>query len=455
LLSKASNDDYDTQWVNAPNAANGIPAGGLEGQILSKLTDDDYDAEWIDNYAPDTRIVVKNDSGVTLNAGVAVMAVGATGDQIRVAKAVADGSVEPRYMLGVMYETVTNGNSGYMTLTGGIPHLDTGSYTLGDTLYIDPAVPGGFTTTEPSSPELVMPIAIVTRVNSSSGRIFVRMWSQQSGLHELHDVLTDVTPADNEVLAYDSASSLWKNQTASEAGLVPAGFGVPTGAMMMWYTDTAPTGWQICDGSAAATSALIAVIGANVPDLRSRVPVGKKAATSLGTATISIATPAVVTDTGHSLSNGQLVYFTTTGALPTGVVANTRYYVRNTTENTFNLSSTPTGAVINTSGSQSGTHTLFSADFADLGFGSGSVSEVLTINQMPAHNHTPQGTSRFNAGNTSVTRTRFASGTSGGFAFQSGTQSDLLQVASTTTVGGGLEHNNLQPYIVLNYIIKT
>jgi hypothetical protein len=34
----------------------------------------------------------------------------------------------------------------------------------------------------------------------------------------MHDVLLD-SPADNEVLAYDSASSLWKNQTAAEAGL--------------------------------------------------------------------------------------------------------------------------------------------------------------------------------------------------------------------------------------------
>jgi hypothetical protein len=37
-------------------------------------------------------------------------------------------------------------------------------------------------------------------------------------LEWLHDVLLDL-PADNEVLAYDSATSLWKNQTAAEAGL--------------------------------------------------------------------------------------------------------------------------------------------------------------------------------------------------------------------------------------------
>ena len=35
-------------------------------------------------------------------------------------------------------------------------------------------------------------------------------------------MLTDTSPADNEVLAYDSTSSLWKNQTAAEAGLAAA-----------------------------------------------------------------------------------------------------------------------------------------------------------------------------------------------------------------------------------------
>jgi hypothetical protein len=83
---------------------------------------------------------------------------------------------------------------------------------------------------------------------------------------------------------------------------------------------------------------------------------------NLGTATITIATPAVVTRNAHGLINGDKVYFTTTGALPTGLLAGTvttnNYFVRNVTENTFNLSSTLTGALINTSGTQSGVHTL-------------------------------------------------------------------------------------------------
>jgi hypothetical protein len=100
---------------------------------------------------------------------------------------------------------------------------------------------------------------------------------------------------------------------------------------------------------------------ANQPTVNVTTPAGT---TSLGTATMTIASPAVVTKNTHGLTLGTPVYFTTTGALPTGLTASTIYYVTNPLTNTFNLSTTYANAVagtkINTSGSQSGTHTLFS-----------------------------------------------------------------------------------------------
>lgn len=81
-----------------------------------------------------------------------------------------------------------------------------------------------------------------------------------------------------------------------------------------------------------------------------------------GTATISIASPAVVTKTAHGLATGDQVYLQTTGALPTGLSANTTYYVIYVDANTFRLATSlanaQAGTAINTSGSQSGTHTL-------------------------------------------------------------------------------------------------
>lgn len=76
------------------------------------------------------------------------------------------------------------------------------------------------------------------------------------------------------------------------------------------------------------------------------------------TATMTIASPCVVTEAAHGLSEGTPIFFTTTGALPTGVTTSAAYFVKSPATNTFNLAATPGGTAINTSGSQSGTHTL-------------------------------------------------------------------------------------------------
>jgi len=74
------------------------------------------------------------------------------------------------------------------------------------------------------------------------------------------------------------------------------------------------------------------------------------------TFTVTIATPGVVTST-VSLPINTAVTLTTTGALPTGLLVGTIYYVL-TTGTTFSLALTVGGAAINTSGSQSGVHSI-------------------------------------------------------------------------------------------------
>jgi hypothetical protein len=192
-----------------------VIAGGLEGQILSKATDADYDTEWIDNYTGELRLIVKNDSGVTIQKGKAVMAVGAVGDRIRVAKAVADGSVSARYILGVASENILNGEEGYINLLGEIKQLNTIAYPIGTVLFIDPNTPGDLTSTEPVSPDLDFSIAIVTRSHATTGRIFVRVWNQGVNLKEVYDVLI-TTPTNGQALIYEDG--LWVNQTLSGEG---------------------------------------------------------------------------------------------------------------------------------------------------------------------------------------------------------------------------------------------
>ena len=79
---------------------------------------------------------------------------------------------------------------------------------------------------------------------------------------------------------------------------------------------------------------------------------------SPSTFTVTIASPAVVTSSISLLDNSAVI-LTNTGfpsALPTGLSVGTTYYVKGTGGTTFNLSLTPGGAAITTTGTQSGTH---------------------------------------------------------------------------------------------------
>ena len=79
-----------------------------------------------------------------------------------------------------------------------------------------------------------------------------------------------------------------------------------------------------------------------------------------GTATITIASPAVVTSTVF-YTEGAAIKFSTTGALPTGITAGTTYYVFGVSGLVFNLIDV-NGNVVNTSGTQSGVQSITPVD---------------------------------------------------------------------------------------------
>jgi hypothetical protein len=89
----------------------------------------------------------------------------------------------------------------------------------------------------------------------------------------------------------------------------------------------------------------------------------------VGTFTVTIATPGVFTKTGHGYAVNDPIVLSTTDTLPTGLTAGTVYYVLTVpTADTFTVSETVGGAAVNTSVSQSGTHSvtgLYSAVSSD------------------------------------------------------------------------------------------
>jgi len=138
------------------------------------------------------------------------------------------------------------------------------------------------------------------------------------------------------------------------------GASVPTGSISQFAGTVAPTGWLLCDGSAYSQTAYAALFAAIVA--------------TLGPVTVTVASPAVFTLTNHGLAAGDVVYLETSGALPTGLSPDVPYYViaSGLTTNTFELSASRGGAAINTSGSQSGTHSLYHAPYANSNMSAGS-----------------------------------------------------------------------------------
>jgi hypothetical protein len=121
-------------------------------------------------------------------------------------------------------------------------------------------------------------------------------------------------------------------------------------------TGSRTLGYAWCYKFAGGTAPTLSTAGCTEDDLYFDVNVYKTA-----TVTMTIASPGVVSWTGHGLVTGNRLQLTTTGALPTGLTASTTYWVVYVDANSFSLATSlanaAAGTKINTSGSQSGTHT--------------------------------------------------------------------------------------------------
>lgn len=184
-----------------------------------------------------------------------------------------------------------------------------------------------------------------------------------------------------------------------------------SGLVSMWASDTIPDGWLLCDGSS--------LLRATYPDLFA-----------------AIGTQFGAVDGSH-----------------------------------FNVPNLKGKVVVGKDGAQT--------EFDVLGETGGEKAHTLTTSEMPSHyhsidppgtytggisaNHTHSGTlTSKNADGASGTRVREGdnSGASGGISYTTGYVSSdhahWLDIGAfnSASEGGGGSHNNLQPYIVLNFIIK-
>ena len=203
--------------------------------------------------------------------------------------------------------------------------------------------------------------------------------------------------------------------------IITASAAVPTGAIMMWYTNTAPTGWIFCRGqSTTEYTALAAVVGVNVPNLQGRVPVGKDTAGTFAT----------VGATGGS---------ETVTLIEANLPAHSHTINHDHASTTTGSDTHSHSGTTSTTGAHTHTH-------SDTGFG--------------ATNSSAAGSTSLGADNVTNTRSTSSNGNHNhSFSTSNNTHDHSVNIPSYTgssgLTGSGTAINNLQPYIVLNYIIKT
>jgi microcystin-dependent protein len=214
--------------------------------------------------------------------------------------------------------------------------------------------------------------------------------------------------------------------------------GVPAGSITAFAGSSAPSGYLLCDGSQLSRetySSLFSVIGTtygtgngtttfNIPNLKGRMPVGLDSSqtefNSLGL---------IGGAKQHTLTSNEMPSHTHTqdvhGHTATTAAAGTHSHSAGT----------------DSQGSHSHTTALYNNTDA---YASGTARNALHNSLGNLNNYSSNS-----AGSHSHTV----------FIFDSGSHSHTVTVNNTTAVnqntGGGQPHNNLQPFITLNYIIKT
>jgi len=168
--------------------------------------------------ARNLEVEVRNQSGSTIAAGSIVYISGATGNKPLITLAQANNDANSAQTIGFVKTSIANNGTGFVIVRGELENIDTSALTEGVQLYLSPTTAGTWTTTKPSAPQHLVYVGIVIRSHPTLGTILVAV---QNGyeLGEIHDVALG-TLANNDLLAYESSTDLWKNKTFSALGLL-------------------------------------------------------------------------------------------------------------------------------------------------------------------------------------------------------------------------------------------
>jgi hypothetical protein len=232
-------------------------------------------------------VTVTNKTGALLTKGSIVYVSGGNGIHTQVTKALATSDATSARVLGWLSQDIANNADGLCMVEGYLDGINTQGVTEGAQLYLSGTTAGAYQVTKPVAPIHLVYVGVAVKASAGNGRVYVKV---QNGyeLNELHDVLI-VAPTNNQVLAYDSATSLWKNATNAPDGVTS-------------ITATAPlTGGTITStGSIGLDQTALSITKSQVSDFTSGTVTSASTAQQAGTAV-------------YAVNSGTAVYATTSG----------------------------------------------------------------------------------------------------------------------------------------------
>ena len=175
------------------------------------LVYDEVLGEWINGAPKALDMAVYNGSGAIIAKGKLLKAIGSQGDKVSVGlfNILSDA---PEYLVGFAEDQMAIGGTGHARTYGELRGINTSAYSIGTILYA--TTTAGEVSQYPLDEYPRIPVAIVTRSQINTGRIYIRTWVP--GQYKRLDTLDDV----NVGSRLDGDSLIWSD---SQASWIPGG----------------------------------------------------------------------------------------------------------------------------------------------------------------------------------------------------------------------------------------